>query len=336
MSDRPFRDTLSGLRRPKPFEADPGEIPTDRSRVTPASLVPPDDAEETEPRGAVPSVSEYDHTTLTLLTGMSAGQVYAISRTETVVGRGPDCDIVIDDTAVSRRHARITRSPDGQCVIMDLGSKNGTFVSGREVTESELCPGDRVQLGPNIILRFAIIDETEETMQRRLYESSTYDSLTGVFNRKYFLERLPTEVAYARRHGTQIAVLMIDVDRFKEANDTHGHLAGDQLLRALTGILGHEIRREDVLARFGGEEFAVLARSGTKIEAERLAERLRAAVENRGIDLGEACVRVTVSIGVACLSECSSKAADVEIIALADARLYRAKGKGRNAVCAVD
>ncbi len=306
------------------------EPPTERF----PSVVPDGYADAlTEKALAVATPSARDRATLTVIAGVNAGQVFTLEQPELTVGRGVEAGVMLDDPALSRMHARFGCGDDGLHFVVDLESTNGTFHAGRRVERAVLASGDRVQLGPHVILRFAITDEAEATLQRQLYESSTRDGLTVIYNRKYFVERLKSELAYAQRHRTSLAVLMLDVDRFKQINDSHGHLAGDAVLRAIADRVSRAVRREDVFARYGGEEFAVLARSGTAVDAVCLAERLRSAIEQLRVEAASAQITVTVSIGVGCLDELAPGAGDGELIALADTRLYRAKGAGRNRVC---
>ncbi|MBX3208633.1 MAG: GGDEF domain-containing protein [Labilithrix sp.] len=291
----------------------------------------------TDPVMAVPGVSPSgkDRATLTVLAGINAGQVYALDGTEHVIGRGTEADIWVEDGGVSRRHARITCRSDGRYVVEDLGSTNGTFVGSQRVTVSEIRPGDRVQVGPHVILRFQISDDAEEELQRRLYESSTRDALTRVYNRKYFSERLTAEVAYSRRHRVKLAVMILDLDDFKATNDTYGHLAGDMVLRLVSNQMQRLIRVEDLLARYGGEEFVILARTTGKTEAVRLAERIRESIRELEIPVApDRSIRGSVSIGVAALPDVAPDGGPNELLALADARLYRAKAEGKNRVCA--
>jgi two-component system cell cycle response regulator len=292
----------------------------------------------TEKSLAVPASVKTDRATLTVLTGLNAGQILALDGFEHVLGRGTDADLWLEDPAISRAHARVLRRPDGHFSIEDAGSTNGTFVSGRRVHgRADLESGDRIQLGPTQMLRFAITDDAEEELQRRLYESSTRDALTRAFNRKYLNERLLAEVAHSRRHKTQLTLLMLDLDRFKEVNDEHGHQVGDMVLRVAASHLQRLIRIEDVLARYGGEEFVILARSTLLRDAGRLAERVRSTIERLQIAPHEGySIAVTVSIGIAALSELSPEAGPNDLIALADGRLYRAKLAGRNRVCSED
>lgn len=276
-----------------------------------------------------------DRATLTVLAGMNAGQVYALDGTEHVIGRGTDADVWIEDSGVSRQHARILCEADGRYFVEDLGSTNGTLVGTTRITKAEVRPGDRVQIGPHVTLRFAITDDAEEELQRRLYESSTRDALTRLYNRKYFAERLFAEVAYSRRHGVKLAVLLLDLDDFKATNDTYGHLAGDMVLRLVANQMLRTIRVEDLLARYGGEEFVILARTTGRSEAVRLADRILQAVRALDIPITpERSIRATVSIGVAVLSEVPREGGPNDLLALADAQLYRAKAAGKDRVCA--
>ncbi len=287
----------------------------------------------TERTISVPKDLPRDRATLTVLEGFNAGQVFPLDQPVHVLGRGSEADLWVEDPALSRKHAKISRTADGHFLLEDLRSTNGTFVGARRCDKSELMTGDRIQLGPNLVLRFAVLDDREEELQRRLYESSTRDALTRAFNKKYFTERLIAEIAHARRHGTQLAVVMLDLDKFKKVNDTHGHLAGDLVLRFVAAQLMRLLRVEDVIARWGGEEFVILARSTSHANAERLALRMRAAIEAMSIpaQTGQK-LQTTASFGVASLEELGPEAGATEIVALADSRLFRAKAAGRNRV----
>jgi diguanylate cyclase (GGDEF)-like protein len=279
----------------------------------------------------VPLVPQADRSTLTVLSGIDAGRTFALGST-TVIGRDATADVVIDDEAVSRFHARITRLPDATFLLEDLDSTNGTFVDAEPIARWPLSSGARVHLGPHVALRFATTDETEDTMQRRLYEASTRDALTGVLNRTALMERIAAEVAFTRRSGASMWLLMLDVDRFKVVNDTHGHLVGDQLLCAIARRAASVVRVEDVFARYGGDEFVVLSRAADLAEARALADRLRQSLRGVGLRLGDELVSTFVSIGGASLAECPRSTSE-DLVALADRRLYAAKAAGRNRVC---
>jgi two-component system cell cycle response regulator len=276
-----------------------------------------------------------DRATLTILTGVDPGSVLALEDAETILGRSKLATLPIDEPSISRKHARITRSEDGRHVLEDLGSKNGTFVNGRAVTRVVLRSGDRVQLGPQILLRFALVDEREEMLQRRLHESSTRDALTGLANRRCLLDRLEREIARGRADESDTGVLMIDVDHFKQINDAFGHLAGDQVLRALAMSAGRMLRAGDLLARYGGEEFVAVICGTMKDDLVALAERIRLSFGGVRVEVGGGSVAITVSIGVALWSECPS-ANCLDLVALADGRMYSAKLAGRDRVCSGD
>lgn len=299
-----------------------GEVAADRTTDPAMSVMPSSGATK-------------DRATLTIISGINAGQVFALDGTEHVIGRGTEADLWLDDGGVSRRHAKVSCRSDGRYFVEDLGSTNGTFLGGQRVTVCEVRPNDRIQLGPHVTLRFAITDDAEEELQRRLYESSTRDGLTRVYNRKYFQERLTAEVAYSRRHKVKLAVILLDLDDFKQVNDTHGHLAGDMVLRLVSAQMQRLLRLEDLVARYGGEEFVVLARSTGKTEAVKLAERIRESIAGLEIPVAaDHSIHVTMSLGVASLPDVAPEGGPTELLALADLRLYKAKAEGKNRVVA--
>jgi two-component system cell cycle response regulator len=265
--------------------------------------------------------------TLMVLTGTLAGQLAAVKGAAVLIGRAADADLIVDDAGVSSHHARVGRSPDGGFYVQDLESQNGTFVGSRRIDVSPLSEGDRIQLGPQLRMRFAMLDAAEESLHRRLYESSVRDPLTQVFNRRYLGERLVAEIAHARRTKGEVAVLMADLDRLKQVNDRFGHLAGDRALCLVALRLMGVIRVEDVLARYGGDEFVILARETNRAAATLLADRVQRAIE--ALPMGAAGgqrVGMTVSVGVASLLEVEpSEEPALALLALADERMYRAK-----------
>jgi diguanylate cyclase (GGDEF)-like protein len=179
-----------------------------------------------------------------------------------------------------------------------------------------------------------VADRTRELKEAnaRLELLATTDELTGLFNHRYFQESLKLEVLRRERKASPLSLLMIDVDHFKRFNDTHGHPAGDKILRGVAQRLKDSLRHVDIVARYGGEEFAVILLDTTKEAAAQVGEKLRAAVAEAGFPGAETqpMGHVSVSIGLATLPEDANNAAD--LVSVADAALYRAKHGGRNRV----
>jgi two-component system, cell cycle response regulator len=276
---------------------------------------------------------------VTVLQGARAGEMFKITTDETILGRGPQSGIHLDSDGVSRKHARIVKQGEGQFVLEDLGSTNGTWVDEQRITFRMLKDGDRVQVGTEVIVRFTFMDEMEAQLQQQLYESAVRDPLTRAYNRKHFSERLKAEVAHALRHRGQLSLILLDIDHFKRVNDTYGHPAGDAVLRGVASAIAKAIRTEDVFARIGGEEFALLARGIDVQNAVLFAERLRRGIERLAIPWQGSAIPVTSSFGVSTLIELYNphgeppRSLDGDVlVARADQRLYMAKGGGRNRV----
>jgi diguanylate cyclase (GGDEF)-like protein len=248
----------------------------------------------------------------------------------TTIGRNRDADIHVTDVGVSRNHMSIVRE-GALYFVEDRASVNGTFVNSRRVTREELANGDCIQLGPRVSFRFSLMDEAQEGVLSRLYDSSVRDPLTGVYNRRHLDARLAGEIAHAVRHGENVSVVFFDIDYFKNVNDRHGHAAGDEVLRVVADIAKRTIRVEDVLARYGGEEFAVVLRDTPVAGAHVLAERIRRRVAETTIPVAHVAVGVTLSFGCASL-DCAPSATVAALVQAADRRLYRAKRDGRNRV----
>jgi two-component system cell cycle response regulator len=268
---------------------------------------------------------------LTVLTGLATGQMYKVERM-TVIGRAAECTVRIVDDGISRSHARLRRESGGTIFLEDHGSRNGTYVNGQRIAApTELREGDKIQIGRTTVLRFAYQDDLDESFHENLLSSALRDPLTKLFNKRYLLDRLDSELKFARRHETSLSLLLIDLDHFKQLNDEHGHLAGDAVLSTLANVLARAVRNEDVVARFGGEELAIVLRAIPIEPAIGLGERLRRLVEQTVTPHQGKQLRATVSIGVA--GSPSTKVDTVDqLIEAADQALYRAKRDGRNRV----
>ncbi len=270
--------------------------------------------------------------TLTILTGDQSGLVTELDETTIVIGRGADAHIRQNDDSLSRAHAAFALEA-GVATVADLGSTNGTFVNGRRIVEAcVLDSGAHVQLGAKTTVRVQLLHRIELASARALYESSMRDQLTGVYNRRHLDERLENEMAFALRHRTPVSVLMVDIDHFKRINDTWGHLAGDAALERFGALLTSSVREEDIVGRYGGEEFTIILREEDAAGASIVAERIRATVEAERLEWGGELIEYTASIGVACHDTGTPRASAAELVAAADQCLYRAKRAGRNIV----
>lgn len=193
----------------------------------------------------------------------------------------------------------------------------------------------------NLSLERKVEERTEELtatngrlteLNRELEDISITDELTRVYNRRYFMGRLKLEVKRAARYGQPVSLLMIDIDSFKNVNDSLGHQAGDAVLARMAGLIKGRLRGTDLFARYGGEEFALLATGTDQAGALVLAEQLRELVQNAGFAHADRRIAVTISIGIGTWDEAIKEDFE-ELIRRADAALYRAKQQGRNRVC---
>jgi two-component system cell cycle response regulator len=247
-----------------------------------------------------------------------------------VIGRSSKADVQVDQESVSRNHARIAF--DGRRhTVVDLGSTNGSYVND-ELTDGEtaLRDGDQIKIG-RTIFKFITGGNIEVQYHEEIYRLMTMDGLTGVHNRRYFNESLEKEASRCKRYDRTFSLIVFDIDHFKKINDTHGHLAGDAVLRQLGSILKGRVRRDDTLARTGGEEFAVILPEIARDGSVALANKIRDVVERSVFRFENTEIPVTVSLGVA--EWTTEQKEPNDIVKLADEKLYDAKRTGRNRVC---
>jgi diguanylate cyclase (GGDEF)-like protein len=268
---------------------------------------------------------------LLVLCGPQEGQIFRLKTGVTVtIGRAPEAEVCLDDEGISRQHARVIVREEGDVILEDQGSRNGTFVGDNQITRQVLASEDVIRVGGATVLKFSWVDSAEEEHRMRLLAAALRDPLTGVYNRRHFDECLMAESAAARRHTKPVCLILLDLDGFKGINDLHGHPAGDAVLRGVSRALQSCARREDLVFRYGGEEFAVIARDTHIAGALQFGERLRRRVERVRVKTGDTPnLQITLSAGVAQLEAAES---DVEWVARADAALYRAKRAGKNRV----
>ena len=262
--------------------------------------------------------------------GPEVGKRYVLDGESLTLGREDANDVVVDLDTVSRRHARVVVR-GGRPVLEDLGSTNGTYLNDVEVApESPLRSGDFLKVGGSVF-KFLSGQDLESQYYETIYTLTIQDGLTGVHNRRFLMEYLEREMGRAQRYGRPLTLLLVDADHFKAINDTHGHLAGDAVLRELAQLVRRLVRREQCFARYGGEEFALAIPEDGPDKARGFAEKLRRLCEERVFLHEGQRIGVTVSIGVADLRPEHTEPG--HLLKAADAALYRAKAAGRNRVC---
>jgi diguanylate cyclase (GGDEF)-like protein len=271
---------------------------------------------------------------LIVITGSAVGKMFKVSQEPMFIGRGKDCEIVLTDEGISRQHARVEQDGHGNVAIVDLNSTNGTYFNGNRITRHLLRDGDKVQIGSTTILKFSFQDSLEESFHQNQYDQAIRDGLTGVFNKRHFLSKMKEEFAYAIRHNEATSLILFDLDHFKKVNDTHGHQAGDMVLKQLAEVILKNLREEDILARYGGEEFAIILRNQNEQRAYVAAERLRRAVETHKFIWEGQRITVTISLGIATLTEARFREAS-DMLREADEFLYESKRGGRNRTTSV-
>ncbi len=285
------------------------------------------------------------------------------------VGRSHKNHIFLPHLSVSRYHASLVWD-ETSFKILDLASTNGVYVNNRKVNSRLLINGDKLRIGgfnlqfvvrdgndeeevvepmtpsqtlaiertvaellqnvqdPALAAKIMDLKHSFEKRTKELSDLAFRDKLTRIFNRRYFDEKLSEDVNNALTTLRPLCLVMIDIDHFKMFNDTYGHQTGDEVMRVVAGILCNNVRSDDTVARYGGEEIAVILPGVEISRGLKIAERFRTLVSD--VTLDQIGVQVTISLGVAVLSESISTAPS--LIQAADNALYRAKQNGRNQV----
>jgi len=263
--------------------------------------------------------------------GPSVGMRFALARGDSIVGRDAGCDVPLPIDTVSRRHCRVAVRGD-EVLLTDLGSTNGTARNDEPLAPHEevaLRPGDRVRVG-SAILVFLQGDDVDARYREVVHRTVVEDALTGAGSAPVFEQFVAREMARSRRHGRALSLVAFDLDDLKRVNDDFGQLTGDEVLRAVAGLVRGQVRREDCFARLAGGAFAVALTETAGAAARYFAERLRGTIEAHELRAGGEPIAVTISAGVASLADATREPAD--LLAAADARLCEAKSAGGNRV----
>jgi diguanylate cyclase (GGDEF)-like protein len=264
---------------------------------------------------------------LVVLHGEDRGKSFALDKGRVTIGRSRRADVVLHDKRVSRLHCTLV--VDGENVrVEDNESHNGVLVDNQRVEEGVLKPHTQLRVG-RTIMRVEYKADAQVEMEEALFRAATTDPLTGLFNRRYFVEQAQSEISLAGRRRRDLCAIMIDVDHFKQVNDTHGHQAGDFVLSSLAGLLQAVKRHEDLLCRWGGEEFLFMLREVPLPDAVTFGDRVRTAVEKHPFVCKGRIIELTISVGVSVLHH--TETLD-DLVNRADRALYVAKQNGRNRV----
>jgi two-component system cell cycle response regulator len=260
----------------------------------------------------------------------------AATREEAVArARDEGADVLLLDRELGCAVADVKRDPDlFRIALVLVGEPPGVDETldalehgATDVLPADATPGELVAR-VRAARRAHEMQEQLLSREHELEQLAYRDELTGLANRRFAVRQLHAEISRARRHGQDLALVILDADRFKTLNDRHGHLAGDEVLRGLADRIRGRLREEDVAARFGGEEFLVLLPDTDAEGAAAVAEDLRAAVAAEPFSIGRIALPLTVSAGYA-----AWEGEDLErLVARADRGLYAAKEAGRDCV----
>lgn len=255
------------------------------------------------------------------------GKRFSLVEGSVTIGRGNENDVVLDSDSVSRRHARIEMR-GASYYLSDMNSTNGTYVNDDPVQEQRLGRGDQIKIG-DTILKFLSGSDIESQYHETIYRMTIMDGLTGIHNKRYLIEQLERELSRAKRHGRPLTLVMCDIDHFKSVNDQLGHLAGDYVLKEVAQLAQSRLRPDDVIARYGGEELAILLPETDLAGGILIAEELRQRIATHRFTFEGEDIDITVSCGVAQLEPDFHS---YDFVKAADHRLYEAKRAGRNRV----
>ncbi len=268
---------------------------------------------------------------LRVVAGMDMLKFATLSQDGNVeIGRTDDCQLALHHGSISRLHARVQRTKQG-VELVDLGSTNGTTVNGQVVKKAVLRAGDRLLIG-SVSVRYDLLTQEElehlSLIAQRVHDSA-YDSLTGLLTRHGFDKRLEKTLENAREKGQLASCLFLDVDRFKEINDMHGHLVGDEVLSSVAKLIHLAVRRDDPCIRFGGDETLILAEDTDERRMELIGERILGTLRNHDWGATLPDLKVTASCGAA---QWNGRELANQWIGRADQALLAAKRAGSDRV----
>ncbi len=265
---------------------------------------------------------------LTVTQGESQGRRLKLGDVPVTMGRSADCDFRLLNRAISRLHCRVWRDNSGFWV-RDLNSTNKTYLNDRPVVEARLKDGDFITVG-GIVVQFTQEKDVDHAAQSEFFDLVTHDQLTGLSQRRVFEQSLEQEIARSTRRNREFVLAVVDVDELSRINREWGKAAGDDVLKQVAKALKAGLREEDLVCRFGGEEFAALLPETGVEEAEKLLNSIRSAIANVEFFIQGQSRSASVSIGAMLWNPEFKTAAST--IARAEEKLKAAKDGGRNRI----
>lgn len=236
---------------------------------------------------------------LTVLTGGPVGVLYTLSAsTPTLIGRGRDANVRLTNRRASRRHAKLLVNPEGRAILEDLGSKNGTYINGRQIRSYSLRDGDKLRLGPDAVLKFSYQDDLERNVHQSLIDGEIRDAITGIYTKRYVFDQILAACAHVRRYDSPLALLVFEIDHFWQIEDMYDQPAGNYIVRKVSRVVRRLLRVDDVFARYERHKFLVLARDLDNEGAVLLARRIRRAVRSRKFRFQGIRLPVSISLGI--------------------------------------
>ena len=268
--------------------------------------------------------------------GNDIGFSLPLKKDSMIIGRSPDSDLMLLSDSISRKHMIITKKGESNYFLEDNQSTNGIYVNNIRVQSLALRDGDIINVG-DFGFKFLNENNPEAKYHQELYNLKNFDSLTKAYNKSYFEARLRQELERVNRYNKELSFIILDIDFFKQYNDTYGHQAGDTTLKRVAKQLKDQLQRaSDYAFRLGGEEFGVIFSGLDFDHSYHLANQIRESIESLSIEHknSKASKVVTVSVGLAIIDPNDSKSSTNPdlIYKTADEALYMAKKEGRNRV----
>ncbi len=263
---------------------------------------------------------------LVVLKGADIGNKILLNKDEITIGRAKNADMCLTRGDVSRMHAVIRRVDEQQFLLVDNDSTNGTLVNAQTIKTTLLKDRDVISIGDSQ-LKFLASDSPEQDYYEGLYKRISLDKVLRIHNKYYFLSKLDEEMIRCQHHSSHLSLVLIDVDDFKQINESYGHQAGDAALIQLAEICKNCIKETDILCRYGVEKFAIIMPETDQQQACALSESIKKLVTTIPVNYADIAIDIAVSIGVTCYVSNSESESFTKglLISQAEKAMYEAK-----------